>query len=59
MYPEYVKLAADCRFDGCRHHKEPECAVRAAVEEGRLDQGRYRRYLRILTEITEREEQYK
>ncbi len=59
MYPEYVKLAAACRFDGCRHHKEPECAVRAAVEEGRLDQGRYRRYLRILTEITEREERYK
>ncbi|MBQ1342734.1 MAG: ribosome small subunit-dependent GTPase A [Firmicutes bacterium] len=59
MYPEYVKLAEGCRFDGCRHHKEPECAVRAAVEEGRLDQGRYRRYLRILSEITEREEQYK
>lgn len=59
MYPEYAKLASDCRFDGCRHHKEPQCAVRAAVEAGRLDQGRYRRYIRILNEITEREEQYK
>ena len=59
MYPEYARLAADCRFDGCRHNKEPECAVRAAVEAGRLDEGRYRRYLRILNEISEREEQYK
>ena len=59
MYPEYLRLAPSCRFDGCRHHKEPGCAVRQAVAEGRLDEDRYERYLRILREITEREELYK
>ena len=58
MYPDYVRLAGSCRFDGCRHHKEPSCAVREAVEAGRLDAERYQRYLRILSEITEREELY-
>ncbi|MBR2783526.1 MAG: ribosome small subunit-dependent GTPase A [Firmicutes bacterium] len=59
LYPDFRPWAEDCRFDGCRHHKEPDCAVRQAVAAGRLDAGRYQRYLRILDEITEREEQYK
>ena len=62
LYPEYLRLAegqeGGCRFDGCRHHREPGCAVRQAVAEGRLDQGRYQRYLRILQQIREREAIY-
>ncbi len=30
-------LAAECRFADCRHEREPGCAVRAAVADGRLD----------------------
>lgn len=62
LYPEYKRLFAGadgCRFDGCRHDREPGCAVRAAVEAGRLDEGRYQRYLRILHEIQTREVKYK
>lgn len=50
-YPDLVKLADDCRFDGCRHHNEPDCAVKAAVADGRLDAGRYQRYLVLLDEV--------
>lgn len=59
LYPDFLPEACRCRFDGCCHDREPDCAVRQAVAEGRLDEGRYQRYLRILREITEREEQYK
>lgn len=38
-----------CKFGNCLHLREPGCAVRAAVEEGRLSKGRYDSYLRILT----------
>lgn len=33
-------LATECRFADCRHEREPDCAVRAAVDDGRLDPGR-------------------
>lgn len=62
LYPEYLQLfhsEQGCRFDSCRHHQEPDCAIRAAVAEGRLDAGRYQRYLRILEEIQTREVKYR
>lgn len=53
LFPDLVELEGECRFAGCFHRDEPECAVKAAVEEGRLDLGRYRRYLEILREVEE------
>lgn len=61
MYPDFAAYAAaadGCRFDLCLHHREPDCAVRRAAEEGRLDMGRYQRYLRILDQIRTREVKY-
>lgn len=37
-----------CKYSNCLHLKEPGCAVRAAVESGRLTAARYASYLRIL-----------
>jgi ribosome biogenesis GTPase len=34
------ELATSCRFSDCRHEREPGCAVRAAIDDGRLDPGR-------------------
>jgi ribosome biogenesis GTPase len=39
-FADVEALAADCRFSDCRHENEPECAVRAAVEEGTLKEKR-------------------
>ncbi|WP_058301648.1 ribosome small subunit-dependent GTPase A [Gorillibacterium timonense] len=50
--------APACRFRGCLHHKEPGCAVRAAVEQGELASWRYEHYLQFLTEIKERKRRY-
>ena len=37
-----------CKFSNCKHLKEPGCAVRAAVEAGKISEARYASYVRIL-----------
>lgn len=49
LYPEFG--FAQCRFSDCVHRAEPDCAVRAALAQGRVDPGRYARYLGFLEEI--------
>jgi ribosome biogenesis GTPase len=44
-------LSEQCRFRDCRHEREPGCAVRAAIEEGRLDPERYANYLKLRDEV--------
>lgn len=38
----------NCRYPGCTHDHEPDCAVRRAVEEGAISVARYDSYLRLL-----------
>jgi ribosome biogenesis GTPase / thiamine phosphate phosphatase len=44
-------LAAGCRFDDCRHRTEPGCAVRAALEDGRLDADRLAAWEKLQREL--------
>lgn len=53
-YPEFASLTEGCRFDNCRHLKEPDCAVRAAAEAGNISRIRYNSYLSNLEEIRAR-----
>ncbi len=53
-YPEFAGAAAACRFSGCRHNAEPDCAVKALLDEGKLPGGRYARYLAIQAELEEK-----
>jgi ribosome biogenesis GTPase len=46
-FREVSDLAAQCRFQDCSHMKEPQCAVRAAVEVGRMQPRRYESYRRL------------
>ena len=46
-------LAAECRFRDCGHEAEPGCAVRAAIEAGRLDGGRYANFLKLRGEVAD------
>ncbi len=50
-FREFRPLAEACRFRDCLHHNEPGCAVRAAVEDGRISRRRYESYLRILESL--------
>jgi len=57
-YPEIWQLAAGCRFSTCLHNSEPDCAVKKAVAEGRIDSGRYQRYLLLLEQVAANERRY-
>lgn len=50
-FPELEEYAMVCRFRNCSHSHEPQCAVKAAANEGRINSDRYQSYLRLLTEI--------
>ena len=49
-FEDVEALAAGCRFGNCAHGSEPGCAVRAALAEGRLDEGRFASYLKLRSE---------
>lgn len=46
-FPELRELVPHCQFSDCTHVHEPGCAVRAALEEGRIHRERYESYLRL------------
>ena len=51
LYPEIGRLAGKCRYDNCRHLAEPECEIKKAVEEGRINISRYRSYKEQMEEL--------
>jgi ribosome biogenesis GTPase len=55
-FPEFASLEASCHFQPCTHSHEPDCAVKAAVEEGLVATTRHESYLDMLREIGVRKE---
>ncbi len=55
-FPEIEELATLCRFRDCRHTVEKKCAVKEAVESGRLAVERYESYLKLRKEVERLEE---
>ena len=49
-FPEMLREMKFCRFTPCTHTHEPGCAVKQAVEEGRISPERYNSYLGMLEE---------
>ncbi|NLT57309.1 MAG: ribosome small subunit-dependent GTPase A [Actinomycetales bacterium] len=49
-FAEITELAGSCRFADCAHTAEPDCAVLAAVESGRITRRRLDSYHRLLRE---------
>ena len=58
-YPEFARWEPDCRFNGCIHINEPDCAVKAALERGEISRIRYRNYCEIYDELRGRRPVYK
>jgi len=44
---EFAPYLGGCRFNNCLHLKEPDCAVRSALERGEIMPSRYRSYTRL------------
>jgi len=49
-FPEIAGLADACRFRGCTHRQEPDCAVRSAVRGDEIPRSRYESYLTLRAE---------
>lgn len=52
-FPEFAGYEAQCRFPGCSHIHEPDCGVKAALEQGLIFPGRYENYVSIYNELKE------
>lgn len=53
-YPEFVEYEDKCRFAGCSHIKEPDCAIKDAVSKGLIAKERYENYCRLYAEAAAR-----
>ena len=53
-YPEFVRYELYCRFIGCSHINEPDCGVKAAVEDGEISPVRYENYKLLYEELKNR-----
>ena len=52
-FPDFGDYLGKCRFDDCSHRKEPDCAVRAAVEAGEIEKSRYESYLKLYEKVSQ------
>lgn len=50
VFDDIARLAERCRFRDCRHEREPGCAVRDAIEAGRLPRPRWEHYVKLRAE---------
>ncbi|MCR4789308.1 MAG: ribosome small subunit-dependent GTPase A [Lachnospiraceae bacterium] len=50
-YPEFEPYEGNCRFNGCMHLSEPDCAVKDAVDEGIINRIRYDNYCSLYREL--------
>lgn len=51
FFKEIYDKSDECKFNGCKHDKEPKCAVKEAVENGDISESRYENYLKFLEEL--------
>jgi len=47
-FPEFFALKGKCKFHNCIHVKEPNCAVKEALEKEEVSWSRYKSYLQII-----------
>ena len=53
-YNEFLSYQDACRFLGCVHVHEPDCAVKEALEEGKISRSRYDNYKQFFEELSQK-----
>ena len=46
-FPDFAPYVGSCQFHDCSHRQEPGCAVRQALEAGKIEKTRYDSYLKL------------
>ena len=59
LFEDFNEYSPQCRFRGCLHLNEPDCAVKAAVLEGKILESRYENYKLFQKMIQEQKPMYK
>lgn len=59
LFGDFNEYSPQCRFRGCLHLNEPDCAVKAAVLEGKILESRYENYKLFQKMIQEQKPRYK
>lgn len=59
LFDDFNEYSPQCRFRGCLHLNEPDCAVKAAVLEGKILESRYENYKLFQKMIQEQKPRYK
>ena len=54
-FKEFGQYEGMCKYNGCVHIHEPNCAVKRAVEEGKISKMRYESYIQLYEEIKSNE----
>ncbi len=49
-FPEFLPYLGQCRFANCSHSHEPDCAIRKATAEGKIDERRLKLFQQITAE---------
>ncbi len=53
-FPEFAPYEGQCKFSGCDHIHEPGCAVKQALEEGKIHKVRYGNYVEMYNELKDK-----
>ncbi len=52
LFEDIEKLALECKFSDCKHKSEPGCAIIAAIDNGSLDESRFKSYKKLQNEVS-------
>lgn len=52
LFRDFRPYLGQCRFNDCRHDREPGCRIRQAAEEGTIEKRRYLSYLQMLNSLS-------
>ena len=55
-FREFNNCIDKCRYVGCSHIKEDECGIKLELEQGKIAQSRYDNYVKIYSELKDKEE---
>ena len=50
-YQDIAELSSRCKYSDCTHDKESGCAIRKALQNGKLDKNHYANYLKMKNEL--------
>ena len=53
-FREFEPFEGQCKFNGCDHIHEPGCAIKQAMEDGKIHPVRYKNYLEMYQELKDK-----